>query len=63
MDKPFIIHCLKCGWKETSTGISSDLAHLYEIKNHCSNCGKTRRFRCPKCANPAKMLRKNGRVG
>lgn len=60
MSKPFIIRCPKCRWAETSTGISAELTHLYEIKPSCTNCGKPREFRCPKCGRTAKMLRVKG---
>lgn len=57
--KKFIIRC-KCGWAETTTGISSDLTHLYEIKSNCPTCGKPRQFRCKRCGLGAKMMRIKG---
>ena len=58
--KSFIIRCPKCRWAETSTGISTDLAHLKEIANDCTSCGKARQFKCPKCGALAKMIRFKG---
>jgi hypothetical protein len=57
MEKQYMIRCLKCRWGRTSTGTSEDLKDLYELKNHCSTCGKKRQFRCPKCGKPATMTR------
>lgn len=57
MEKKYMIRCLKCRWGRTSTGTSEDLKDLYEIQNNCSNCGKKRQFRCPKCGKPATMTR------
>jgi hypothetical protein len=39
-----------------SSGISSDLTDLHEIKT-CDKCGKPREFKCPNCGLTAKMLR------
>jgi primosomal protein N' len=58
MEKRFLIVCKKCKWSERSTGLSSDLSHLREIKK-CQNCGG-RAFKCPKCSGTAKMLRIKG---
>jgi len=60
MEKPFVIKCKNCAWTEKSTGISSDLAHLNEIKSNCPTCGKRRRFKCAKCGNTAEMYRIKG---
>ncbi len=57
MENKFNIRCMKCKWYKLTTGLSEDLKDLYEIKNHCTNCGKPREFRCPKCGTPSKMLR------
>ena len=57
MEKNFIVRCHKCRWARMSTGLSSDLADLHEINNSCSNCGKARQFKCPKCGRPAKLTR------
>lgn len=56
MDQNFILRCLKCRWARMSTGLSSDLADLHEIKT-CSSCGGPRKFRCPKCGQNAKLIR------
>lgn len=57
----FIIKCIKCGWREKTSGIKKDLsdANLIEIPNNCSSCGKIRKFKCKKCSQPAKMFRLN----
>lgn len=54
----FFIKCDFCKWFQETTGFSKDLSHLIEIKNNCPNCGKPRKFRCPKCKRIAKMIRK-----
>jgi predicted RNA-binding Zn-ribbon protein involved in translation (DUF1610 family) len=54
--KNFIIRCHKCRWARMSSGISSDLIDLHEIKT-CDKCGKPREFKCPNCGLTAKMLR------
>jgi|688.fasta_scaffold00185_120 hypothetical protein len=55
--KNFMIRCHKCRWARLSTGLTSDLTDLTEIKNNCSTCGSKRQFKCPKCGLPAKMDR------
>jgi hypothetical protein len=59
MEKKFLIRCRNCKWYEFSTGLSSDLEHLHEIKKGCVNCGGPRKFRCPKCGMSALMHRVN----
>lgn len=54
--KKFILRCVKCRWARTSTGISSDLQDLKETTS-CTNCGKPRQFRCPRCGQTAKLTR------
>ncbi len=56
LPKKFILRCVKCRWARTSTGISSDLADLKETTS-CTNCGKPRQFRCPRCGQTAKLTR------
>lgn len=56
LNKLFQIRCNRCHYSEFSTGLSSDLKHLFEIKK-CKDCGGKRKFRCPKCGNPATMTR------
>lgn len=55
----FLIQCAKCRWFVKTKGSKKDLEEikLNEIKNSCSNCGKIRKFRCPKCSEVAKMFR------
>ena len=58
--KNFIIRCHRCRWARISSGVSSDLSDLNEIKSGCINCGKFRSFKCPKCGMPSKMKRIKG---
>jgi transcription elongation factor Elf1 len=59
MEQNFIIRCPRCRWAEMSTGISEDLTHLSEVVT-CTNCGGSRKFRCPRCGQLAKMTRVRG---
>jgi NAD-dependent SIR2 family protein deacetylase len=59
MENYFRLQCKHCQWTELSTGLSSDLTHLAEIKK-CPTCGGPRVFRCPKCGTQVKMLRIRG---
>ena len=58
--KNFMIRCPRCQWARRSSGVSSDLTDIYEVKNNCSDCGKWRHFRCPKCGMNAPMKRIKG---
>ena len=58
--KNFVIRCHRCRWARMSSGISTDLADLNEINQGCTNCGKWRKFKCPKCGLPAMMKRISG---
>lgn len=58
--KNFIIKCTSCGWKELTSGVSSELTHLIEIPNSCPSCGKPRCFKCASCSGKAKMFRIKG---
>lgn len=60
--KNFIIKCNSCGWSRRSSGVSVDLADLHEIVNNCSDCGKARRFQCPRCGSVSRMKRIQGNV-
>jgi hypothetical protein len=60
VEKNFVIRCAKCRWARMSSGVSSDLADLNEIKSNCKNCGKWRKFKCPKCGVNATMKRISG---
>lgn len=54
--KNFVLRCVKCRWARMSTGLTEDLNDLRETTG-CSNCGKPRQFRCPKCGQTAKLMR------
>lgn len=56
LPKPFLFKCIRCAHAETSTGLSQDLKHLFEIKK-CATCGGPRKFRCPKCGSIATLKR------
>lgn len=59
--KNFIIKCGSCAWSRASSGLRADLADIREIKNNsCTNCGKWRKFHCPKCGSPSMMKRIKG---
>lgn len=58
--KNFIIRCPRCRWARITSGIASDMTDLNEIEPNCINCGKWRRFRCPKCHNISMMKRLRG---
>lgn len=58
--KPFMIRCLSCNWGRSSFGIKEDLSDLEEVKSNCSNCGKNRKFVCPRCGAHATMRRVRG---
>lgn len=55
--KNFMIACHFCRWSRRSSGIKTDLVDLHEVNNNCSDCGKFRRFKCPKCGHHATMKR------
>lgn len=55
--KNFIIRCPKCRWARTTSGIKTDLTDLVEVQKSCATCGKSRKFRCPKCGASATMVR------
>jgi len=57
--KLFQLRCLRCRYSEMSTGLSTDLKHLFEIKK-CATCGGPRKFRCPRCGSIATMKRVTG---
>ena len=61
--KNFLIKCGSCAWSRVSSGLKADLADIREIKNNsCTNCGKWRKFHCPKCGSPSMMKRIKGNV-
>lgn len=54
----FLLRCKKCKWWRKCAGLSKDLEDLVEIKK-CNNCGGVRKFKCPECTTPMKMMRVN----
>ena len=58
--KNFIIRCPRCRWARITSGISEDITDLNEIDANCINCGKWRKFKCPKCGMPSQMRRLRG---
>lgn len=59
MESKFMIRCKKCRWAKITNGSKEELKDLHEVKNHCSDCGKPRKFRCPQCGMPSPMQRIN----
>jgi len=60
VEKNFIIRCPRCRWARISSGIATDIEDLNEIDPGCINCGKWRRFKCPKCGMASTMRRLKG---
>lgn len=58
--KNFVIRCHRCRWCRISSGIAADIEDLQEIDPGCINCGKWRRFKCPKCGMHSPMKRLKG---
>lgn len=58
--KNFMIRCPRCCWARVSSGLSIDMTDIHEVKPNCKNCGKWRKFQCPKCGNHAVMKRLKG---
>ena len=58
--KNFFIRCPRCRWARTSSGMTADLTDLTEINPNCVNCGRWRKFKCPKCGMPSTMRRLKG---
>ena len=59
--KNFMIRCPRCRWARITSGIKTDITDLNEIEPGCTNCGKWRRFKCPKCGMTSQMKRIVGR--
>ena len=55
MDVYFLLKCKSCNWFRKSNGLSSDLKDLTQVAN-CAKCSG-RKFKCPKCGQPVKMIR------
>lgn len=55
--KNFFIRCPRCRWGRLSSGLKSDLQDLHEVNPNCLNCGKWRKFKCPKCGTNSTMQR------
>lgn len=62
VEKKFMIRCPRCRWARISSGVKADIQDLDEIKEHCSDCGKFRRFKCKSCGMPSPMKRINRRT-
>ena len=58
--KNFMIRCPRCRWARVSSGLKDDLADLHEVDADCFNCGKWRKFKCPKCSMNSQMKRIRG---
>jgi hypothetical protein len=58
--KNFVIRCPKCRWARLSSGVSSDIKDLHEVRPGCKTCGRWRRFQCVKCGVPCPMKRIKG---
>ena len=58
--KNFFIRCPSCRWARTSSGLAADISDLTEVNPGCFNCGKWRKFKCPKCGMPSTMKRLKG---
>ena len=58
--KNFIIRCPRCRWARITSGIAQDMEDLNEVDKNCINCGKWRKFKCPKCGMPSQMRRLRG---
>jgi hypothetical protein len=58
--KNFLLRCYKCRWARTSSGLTADLSDLIEITPGCRNCGKFRRYQCPRCGGSCLLKRIKG---
>ena len=58
--KNFVIRCPRCRWARITSGVAQDITDLHEIDPNCVNCGKWRRFKCPKCGRSSPMTRIKG---
>ena len=60
VEKNFMIRFPRCRWARLSSGVSADLEDLHEVDANRVNCGKWRKFKCPKCGMPSPMRRIKG---
>jgi hypothetical protein len=58
--KNFVISCLRCRWSRITSGVTADITDLHEMNLGCVNCGKWRKFKCPKCGIGCPMKRIKG---
>ena len=58
--KNFVIRCGRCRWARITSGVSEDISDLHEVQIGCVNCGKWRKFKCPKCGMLSPMKRIKG---
>lgn len=58
--KNFVIRCPRCRWARITSGVGVDITDLHEIDAGCVNCGKWRKFKCPKCGMNSPMKRLKG---
>lgn len=56
----FVLRCARCRWARMSSGLGVDLKDLLEIKPNCANCGKFKKYKCPKCGMACPLKRVKG---
>jgi|GEM_PF-2321999 len=56
----FFLRCPKCSWAKLSSGLTSDLVDLVNVKTTCKGCGKFRKYKCPKCGTSCPLKRIKG---
>jgi hypothetical protein len=61
MEQQFYLKCPKCKYFRRSTGLSSDLTDLQEVRK-CTKCGGPRTFQCPACRQLIKLTRERPNV-
>lgn len=58
--KNFALRCPSCRWARITSGLATDLQDLLVIKPTCQNCGKFRKYKCPKCGTACPLKRIKG---